>query len=67
MRQSLLQLLVSPDAGAPLTLVDPTYRDDEIFEGSLLGDKTGQKFPIKNGVPYFAPQAVNFSPTAQRG
>jgi SAM-dependent methyltransferase len=66
MRQSLLKLLVSPDAGTPLTLVDPIYQNDEILEGFLLADKTGQKFPIKNGVPYFAPQAVNFNPTAQR-
>ena len=66
MRPSLLNLLVSPDAGAPFTLVDPIYQDDEIFEGFLLADRTGQKFPIKNGVPYFGPQAVNFNPTAQR-
>jgi SAM-dependent methyltransferase len=66
MRPSLLHLLVSPDDGAPLTLVDPIYQEDEIFEGSLLADRTGQTFPIKNGVPYFAPQAVNFNPTALR-
>src|SRR5262245_25850144 len=66
MQQSLLHLLVSPDTGAPLRLVDPIYQGDEILEGSLLVEKTGQKFPIKHGVPYFAPEAVNFNPTAQR-
>ena len=47
MRQSLLNLFASPDAGTTLTLVEPIYQYDEIFDGLLLADITMQEFPIK--------------------
>ncbi len=60
MKEQLLDLLCEPGTGAELTLCAPTYRDGEIWEGTLRSRVSGREYPIRGGIPRFVP-ASNYS------
>lgn len=57
---------MSPGTGAPLKVVEKAQLGDDIREGVLICEETGQEFPIRGGVPYFSPQAASMNATARR-
>ena len=50
MRESLLDLLVDPLSGDPLSLEPSLVSEGEVIEGTLRSRK-GQHYPITNGIP----------------
>jgi uncharacterized protein YbaR (Trm112 family) len=66
MQASLINTLICPTTGKSLQLRESLRERDEVVEGCLICEKTGQSFPIKKGIPYFAPEAVMADITAQR-
>jgi SAM-dependent methyltransferase len=61
MKAKLLDHLVCPRTGAPLTLEVFTRDGDEIVEGALVSPD-GQKYPITRGIPRFVP-SENYAST----
>lgn len=53
MKQSLLEWLCSPRDGSKLDLAVSRESTGEIIEGTL-SDASGSRFPIREGIPYFA-------------
>lgn len=51
MREWLLEILVDPADGSPLSLVDVERQRDEIVSGTLAG--SSGRYPIRDGVPRF--------------
>ncbi len=64
MYETDLGLLRSPCTGHNLVLSDVRGRapDDEILEGDLIDSDSGQRFPIRNGIPRFIDDA-KYNPT----
>lgn len=54
MRNATLALLVDPEDGLPLRLVDPETEDDEVLTGRLDGSN-GRSYAIRDGVPRMVP------------
>ena len=53
MRERLLDVLADPVTGTPLRLEKAKRRDGVIYEGNLVSDATGARFPIVRGIPRF--------------
>jgi arsenite methyltransferase len=51
-RRSLVEILVDPETGRPLGLLDEEAQDDEVLAGVLVAE-SGQRFPITGGIPRF--------------
>ncbi|MCG6871405.1 MAG: methyltransferase domain-containing protein [Gammaproteobacteria bacterium] len=61
MYKSDLNLLCCPATGEPLEIssIDQQDADSEILEGELRSAATGQRYPIRNGIPRFADSDYN--------
>jgi ubiquinone/menaquinone biosynthesis C-methylase UbiE/uncharacterized protein YbaR (Trm112 family) len=55
MKIDILELLRSPGSGEMLTLVKDIEDDRGIVSGKLVGEKSGDNFPIRNSIPRFVP------------
>jgi SAM-dependent methyltransferase len=66
MHYLLTDVLISPVTGQPLKLVEKLRDTNEVLEGSLICEQTGQSFPIRHGIPYFSLDTVNTNATARR-
>jgi len=49
-----------------LRLVEKVRQGEEVIEGSLVYEETGQEIPIGGAVPYFSPEALRTNATARR-
>jgi len=55
MRESLLEVLAEPRTGAALKLKVAQHEGDVIESGELVSE-SGNRYPIRNGIPRFVPQ-----------
>lgn len=60
LREKLLEILVEPVTGSPLTLRAAVGAGAHITEGELVSESTGQVYPIIRGIPRFVP-AENYA------
>jgi uncharacterized protein YbaR (Trm112 family) len=55
MKESLMDILCDPLDKSDLELEVDERDDDEIIEGRLIGTKTGEVYPIEDGIPNLLP------------
>ncbi|MSP56759.1 MAG: methyltransferase domain-containing protein [Myxococcales bacterium] len=55
MREKLLEILVEPVTGSPLTLRAAEGAGGDISGGELLSESSGRTYPIVRGIPRFVP------------
>ncbi|KAF0192536.1 MAG: hypothetical protein FD165_699 [Gammaproteobacteria bacterium] len=57
MHLELLDILRCPNTGEALALIEPQYRGDRVYSGWLRSEKSGNRYPIREFVPRFVPEA----------
>jgi SAM-dependent methyltransferase len=53
MKESLVKILREPDTGEKLILSDVRLEKDEVVEGRLVAEASGNSYPIIRGIPRF--------------